>query len=236
MTDEPLELPDGCEELSLDALSRSFARLFHAGGEEPAPEEQEPDTAHDTESELQPVSPPASEEVYEVTPIRLLEAMLFVGSPDNEPLSAATAVSVMRGVSEPEVHHLVQELNAQYAANGCPYRIVSEGAGYRLALSPRYRGLADKFHGRLKQARLSQAAIDVLAIVAYNQPLTADEVSRLRNMASGAILNQLVRRRLLRIERDEQQPRKPRYYTTPRFLELFGLSSLDDLPQSQDLD
>ena len=176
------------------------------------------------------------EEPYEVTPRRLLEAMLFVGSPDSQPLSADRAASLMRGVEAEEVHQLVQDLNDQYAADRCPYRIASEGAGYRLVLREQFQGLRDKFHCRVRQARLSQAAIDVLAIVAYNQPLTGEEVGRLRNTASGAMLNQLVRRRLLRIERDEAQPRRPRYYTTDRFLDLFGLSSLEDLPQSHDLE
>jgi segregation and condensation protein B len=75
-----------------------------------------------------------------------------------------------------------------------------------------------------------------LSVVAYNEPLTADEVSRLRGAPSGAVLTQLVRRRLLRIERAETAPRTAHYRTTPRFLELFGLGCLADLPTSQELD
>jgi segregation and condensation protein B len=142
----------------------------------------------------------------------------------------------MRGIEPEEIHPLVSELNQQYDADRCPYRIESVGAGYRLVLRAEHRRLADKFRGRLRQARLSQAAIDVLAIVAYNQPLSGEDVSRVRNTASGAVLTQLVRRRLLRIERDEQQPRKARYCTTDRFLELFGLATLDDLPKTEDLE
>lgn len=239
MTEVPLEPPDGMEELTLDQLSRSFARLF--GGELPAEAIAEPavDTAETEELAASPALPrpalAATEEPYEVTPARLLEAMLFVGSPDSQPLAAERAASVMRGVAADEIHEFVRELNRRYEEHRCPYRIASEGSGYRLVLREKYRGLRDRFLGRLQQARLSQAAIDVLAIVAYNQPLTGDEIGRLRNTASGAVLSQLVRRRLLRIEREEGSPRVTRYCTTDRFLELFGLASLEDLPQSHDL-
>jgi len=70
--------------------------------------------------------------------------------------------------------------------------------------------------------------------VAYNQPVTADQISQLRNLASGPMLSQLVRRRLLRVERPQQKPRTPLYYTTDRFLRLFGLEKLDDLPRGED--
>lgn len=240
MTDIPLEPPDGMEELTLEELSRSFARLF--GGELPAEEVAEPaagDAAASEEPDVAATLPRPAEneamEPYEVTPVGLLEAMLFVGSPDSQPLAADRAASVMRGVETDDIHEFVRELNRQYEESCCPYRIASEGSGYRLVLREKYQGLRDKFLGRLQQARLSQAAIDVLAIVAYNQPLTGDEIGRLRNTASGAVLSQLVRRRLLRIEREEGSPRVTRYCTTERFLELFGLASLEDLPQSHDL-
>jgi segregation and condensation protein B len=239
----PARNPDDLtEELTLDKLSQSFARLM--GGEPPeAPDpgaqqwEEEPGGEPAGPAVTLPFpSSEATEDVYEITPRRLLEAMLFVGSPDSQPLSAQRAASVMRGIEPAEIHPLVAELNQQYDADRCPYRIESVGAGYRLVLRAEHRRLADKFRGRLRQARLSQAAIDVLAIVAYHQPLSGEEVSRARNTASGAVLTQLVRRRLLRIERDEEQPRKTRYCTTDRFLELFGLATLDDLPKTEDLE
>ncbi len=81
-----------------------------------------------------------------------------------------------------------------------------------------------------------QAAIEVLSIVAYNQPVTTDAVNRLRAAQSGAILSQLTRRQLLRVERFDDRPRVANYSTTDRFLSLFGLESLSDLPRSEDID
>ncbi len=170
----------------------------------------------------------------EISPRTILEAMLFVGHPQHEPLTASHVASLMRGVRPAEIDELVVELNETYAAEQCAYWIESVGAGYRLVLRPEFAPLRDRFYGRVKEAKLSQQAIDVLALVAYNQPLTQAEIDRLRNAASGGVLAQLVRRGLLRVERPDRKPREPIFHTTDKFLELFGLESLDDLPQSQD--
>ncbi len=94
--------------------------------------------------------------------------------------------------------------------------------------------MRDRVLGRSRQARLSQAAVETLAIVAYRQPISAEEVNRLRGVPSGGVLSHLVRRRLLCLERPAHAPRKAYYRTTERFLELFGLQSLADLPQSEE--
>jgi segregation and condensation protein B len=177
-----------------------------------------------------------SPDACEITPRTILEAMLFVGHPNNEPLSSKQVAGLMRGVRPAEIDALVRELKRDYAARGCPYTIVAAGAGYRLQLRDEFARMRDQFHAKARQARLSQPAIEILAAVAYNQPVTADEISRLRGVPNGHVLLQLVRRQLLRLERDPDKPRAARYYTTDRFLALFNLSSLDDLPRSQDLE
>jgi segregation and condensation protein B len=131
---------------------------------------------------------------------------------------------------------LVIELNEEYAQDGAPYRIASIDVGYQLRLLPDFAPLHDKLLGRVREAKLSQAAIDILAVVAYQQPVTRAEIDKLRGKPAGAMLGQLVRRDLLRIERPDAKPREPKYYTTDRFLALFGLNTLDDLPRSQELE
>jgi segregation and condensation protein B len=215
--------------LSLDQLSQALAGALQQGQDPytvPVAESAEPEADEDAAN---------SDTACEITPRTILEAMLFVGHPQNEPLTSRQVAGLMRGVRPAEIDVLVRELNRDYAARRCPYEIVAEGPGYRLKLRPEFDALRDRFYGRARQIRLSQAATEVLAAVAYHQPVTADEVSRLRNMPCGPLLLQLVRRELLRIERDPAAPRKARYYTTPRFLKLFGLASLDDLPRSADL-
>lgn len=171
-----------------------------------------------------------------LSPKTILEAMLFVGNLESEPLSAQKAAELMRGVDSREIPDLIKELNQRYLGNGCPYSIVSEGAGYRMTLNREFGPVRNRFYGRIREARLSQAAKEVLAIVAYRQPLTSEQMTTLRGTPSGHLLTQLVRRCLLRVERQPGKGRTVLYHTSERFLELFGLENLDDLPRSEELD
>jgi segregation and condensation protein B len=172
--------------------------------------------------------------VCPISPHSILEAMLFVGNRENRPLAPARAAELMRGVRGDEVPALIRELNHRYADGGCPYEIVGEGDGYRLVLRREHHALRNRFYGRIRETRLSQPAIDVLALVAYQQPTTAEQVSRQRDKPSSHILAHLVRRGLLRIDRPDPKRRTAHYHTTERFLRLFNLQSLDDLPRSED--
>lgn len=218
--------------LSLEDLGEAYAQLVDGGAD---PYQDALPSEAPSEDGLENVEDDSDDE-GDVTPRGILEAMLFVGNPDGEPLTSKYVASLMRGVSPREIDELVGELNAAYGEGGCPYRIESFGAGYLMKLRDEFAGLRDKFYGRVREARLSQPAVDVLALVAYRQPLTTDEVSKLRGTPSGAVLSQLVRRQLLRIERPDEKPRKPRYHTTDRFLHLFGLAAIEELPHSQDID
>ncbi len=248
---EPPEPPQQ-QGISLDELAEAYAESMGPRAEpdsqaqpqppDSAPAERSGQSEPRTLKEPLDEPPPAEPEGVEgddscpLSPSTILEAMLFVGNQQNEPLSSDRAAQLMRGVSPGEIPGLIDELNRRYAFNGCPYRIVSEGAGYRLSLHPSFNRLRSKFYGRIRRARLSQAALDVLAIVAYRQPIVADQVSRLRGTPSGHILAQMVRRQLLRIERPPGKRRPVSYRTTDRFLELFGLESLTDLPESEELE
>ncbi|HVA45122.1 MAG TPA: SMC-Scp complex subunit ScpB [Pirellulales bacterium] len=235
--DDADEAPPADGGLSLDDLNAAFAEMLSSGQDpysEPVPvgdrDAESPDAAP-----LGLLSGPDEADARcEITPRSILEAMLFVGGGENQPLGSERAAGLMRGVRSAEIDDLVRELNERYDADGCPYRIESQSDGYRLALRPEYGPLRDKVLNRTRQARLSAAAVEVLSIVAYNGPQTAEEVARLRGRPSGAILSQLVRRQLLRVEREPEAPRVARYATTPRFLTLLGLESLDDLPRSQE--
>ena len=219
--------------LSLNQLSEALAGMFRSGD---LPYDK-PAAAGTGEAEPEVETEVAEQDDdFEVTPRSILEALLFVGHPQNEPITSKQVAGLMRGVRPAEIDALVRELNRDYTARNCPYAIAAEGAGYRLTLREDFGRLRDKFYGKARQARLSQAAIEVLSAVAYNQPITAEEVSRLRGTPCGHVLLQLVRRQLLRVEPGEGPARERRYHTTHRFLELFGLASLDDLPRSTDLE
>jgi segregation and condensation protein B len=225
--------------LSLNELSQAYAALL-AQGADPYPQETDSAPADEISIQAQAVLEPpaaamAAEPPFEVTPRSILEAILFVGHPSGEPLTSERMAALMRGVRPAEIDDLVRDLNAEYQTQGAPYVIESIGPGYRLALRPEFASLAAAFHGRIREARLSQAAIDILAIVSYHQPVAAAEIDRLRGKSSGAILSQLIRRDLLSLERPTTKGESPKYRTTGRFLELFGLESLSELPRSHDV-
>ena len=223
--------------LSLERLSASFSRLLGKSDDpQTAPDTVGVDATSASAHAAGQSDPAPTDDGYPITPRSIVEAVLFVGHPDNEALTSPQIAALMRSVTPAEVDELVRELNATYAVEGCPYYFESVGAGYRMTLRRKYHGLRDKFYGKIKQARLSQVAIDVLAIVAYNQPIARAEVNKLRGNPSGAILTQLVRRQLLRVDRRQDARRTALYSTTHRFLSLFGLESLEDLPRGQELD
>ena len=233
------------EGVSLDTLSEAFAELLGKGGDSRQSTTDQTADQDETRAKSDGADPSADidaaegaegDAAYEISPRSILEAMLFVGNADNQPLTGQQLASLMRGVCPQEIDALVGQLNETYAAEGCPYHVVSVGAGYRLVLREEFSRLRDKCYGRLRQVRLSQAAVDVLAIVAYKQPLSRQDVDTLRGKPSGSLLSQLVRRLLLCIDRPEEEPRRPRYRTTDRFLQLLGLESLDELPQNRELD
>jgi segregation and condensation protein B len=106
-----------------------------------------------------------------------------------------------------------------------------------MLLRPQFGRIAQRMHGRSRQVRLSVAAIEVLAIVAYKQPATVRAIDAIRGVDSGPILRQLRRRNLIETaEPDPQDHRSERFKTTKRFLQLFQLDSLDGLPRVQDLE
>jgi segregation and condensation protein B len=159
-------------------------------------------------------------------PARLIEALLFAGG---QPLTPDRAAAVVRGLSADHVRNLVDELNRTYRRQNRPYAIQSTEQGYVLALRSRYHAVVERLAGGPREARLSKAAVEVLSLIAFRQPVTRADIDGQRGSDSGALIRQLVRLGLVSVLPDSA------YGTTPRFLDLFGLQSLDDLPQTLDL-
>src|SRR5207245_2847749 len=112
-----------------------------------------------------PESPPAL--------LRLVEALLFVGG---VPLTPERAAAVIRGLTGPQFAQAIASLNQNYRRQGRPYFIEAQGQGFSLILRPRFRPVVERLYGQAREARLSPPAIDVLALVAYLQPVTKQEI------------------------------------------------------------
>ena len=159
---------------------------------------------------------------------RIIEAMLFVGGP---PLTFARAAEVIRSLNQEQYLAVLAHLTHLYRVQGRPYTIVPRDQGHEMTLRPDYRAVRERLTGGPRETRLSAAAQDTLALIAYRQPLSRDEIDALRGADSLAALRQLVRLGLIVLGRGEQGAT---YTTTTRFLREFGLTSLDDLPRGDE--
>jgi segregation and condensation protein B len=221
--------------LSLSRLREAFAQMLGSGGSGNFSSPANCDLpVCDNSIESKHGAVPSA--ACEINPRSVAEAVLFVGRPDNGAISARELAGIMRGVSPAEIHSAVAELNAIYDADMTPYKIESTNLGYRLVLRPEFERMRDKFYGRVREAKLSPAALEVLSIIAYNQPLGLEEINQMRGVPSGAVVSTLVRRHLVRLEHAPDPKGVSRYWTTDRFLRLFGLESLAALPRSEELE
>jgi segregation and condensation protein B len=178
--------------------------------------------------------PPELEPTPSVTARQVIEACLFVGG---SALTAARLAGVLRGdYTATDIESLIDDLNRQYDAEARPYEIRLGEGGYRLAVRDEYERIRHKVYGLgPKEVRLSQDALEILALVAYHQPTTEEQLAELGRPAAGVTLRLLLRRDLLTVDRLPNDAKTVAYRTTPRFLSLFGLGSLDDLPRPEDL-
>ena len=164
-----------------------------------------------------------------LTKLARLEAALFCA---DRPLSPKALADAARLADGAEVKDLLGDLDARHAAANTAFRVERVARGYRLATRRRYADWLDRLHGRPARGRLSPPVLETLTVVAYRQPCTRADVDGVRGVQSADLLKQLLDRGLVRIAGEEQSLGRPFLYaTTPKFLELFGLRSLKELPE-----
>jgi len=218
--------------LSIDRLAQAFAAMMGTGDSSSAQEDQQGVANVDTSPDLDADSSEATDpdEFCRVTPATILEAMLFVGLPEGEPLCSRKVAALMRGVRPQEVDEIAEELRARYDRQQRPYELISVGSGWVLRLRESYRQFGRILEQRARQVRLGEEALDTLAVVAWNQPVRRDRLVSLGCDARPTTLRQLVRRGLLRLVTGEKGE-EPFYETTEKFLDVFKLQQLSDLPK-----
>lgn len=164
--------------------------------------------------------------------VRIVEALLFVGG---TPLSVVRACESVRGLTAEQFTEAVAALNRDYRGQGRPYRVQVGADGYEMVLRPGFRDVRERLTGGQRDARLSPPMLDTLALVAYRQPLSRPEVDSLRGADSLAQLRQLVRLGLIAVQRGDAGHKDVVYGTTSRFLRVFGLKNLEDLPRMREV-
>lgn len=154
----------------------------------------------------------------------------------DRPVSGKKLAEVLGPVETAAVAEAVRELNDQYAASGRSFRIEEVAGGYRVMTMPEFGGVLAAFHQSRSESKLSRAALESLAIIAYKQPITRAHLEAIRGVSCGEVLRSLLDRRLVTVKgRAEELGRPLLYGTTKEFLDHFGLASVNDLPTIAEL-
>lgn len=170
----------------------------------------------------------------------IVEAIIF-SSPD--PVVVEDVISILSGqdeglfVEDAQIHEAVSILNAEYEQQRRSFRIVTEAGGYCFKTQPAFHKWLRMFQHKNEQRRLSQAALEALAIVAYKQPVSKPEVDKIRGVDSGYVIRQLLEKDLVIVSGRSDSPGRPLLYKTSEiFLRHFGLNNIDDLPRPREIE
>jgi len=161
----------------------------------------------------------------------LLESILFVSG---KPIESRKICQWFSITSE-ELEKLIKELNNNYNSKFSGFIILSIADGYQLMTNPIYKDEMRELFGSKDENKLSQTAMEILAIIAYKQPVSKEEIDKIRGVNSSRSLNTLISHRLIDIIGSDKLLGDILYGTSKRFLEVFRLKSLSDLPSPENL-
>ncbi|UCG32789.1 MAG: SMC-Scp complex subunit ScpB [Phycisphaerales bacterium] len=175
----------------------------------------------------------SAEARLELTTRSIVEAVLFAS---DAPLPAGRLAQIVGVGDAREMRKHIGELNEGYEQRGHSFRVEEIAGGFQMLTLPAYNTWLTKLVRARNDARLSPAALETLAIVAYKQPVLRAEIEGIRGVQCGEVINRLREMNLVKIVgRAEDLGRPMLYGTTKRFLEVFGLANLEDLPQVEQL-
>jgi segregation and condensation protein B len=165
--------------------------------------------------------------------LRTLEALLFS---THHPLTAGRLAELLELESTKPIRRAIKDLNEQYITGDRSFRIEQVAGGYQMLTMPEFGDVLKTLHQKEVDAKLTKAALETLAIIAYKQPILRADIEAIRGVACGETIRSLMEKHLVKIAGRAEEPGRPILYgTTKRFLELFGLNSLKDLPQSESM-
>ncbi len=165
--------------------------------------------------------------------VSLIEAIIFL---ENEPVSVNKIVKVS-GLEKEVVLRAIEELKIRYADHGHGIELVEMAGGYMFLPKRNLWEILKKFYGKKNNERLSRAALETLAIIAYSQPITRAEIESIRGVSAESMIKLLMGKNLIKVVGKKDAPGKPKQYgTTKEFLKMFQLKSISDLPKLKEAD
>ncbi len=167
--------------------------------------------------------------------MRLIEALLMVADHPMSPKELCEVVGM--DLKPSDVPTVIDELNRIYEETNRSFRIRKIANGYRIFVLSEFSSWIRKLYSIYRQERLSRAALETLAIIAYRQPITKVEIEQIRGVACDGVIKGLFEKGLIKIEGRKEVPGRPFLYaTTEQFLDYFGLGSLDELPKLEEFE
>ncbi len=162
-----------------------------------------------------------------------VEALLFAA---DEPLSLRKLGSLLEECEPGEIRKAIDELRKEYDSSERAWHLEELAGGFQLLTRPRYADTISRLRKAKSDRKLSNAAMETLAIVAYKQPIRRADVEAIRGVQTGELLRALMEKDLIRIVGRDTVPGSPVLYgTTKNFLEVCGLNSLKDLPKPEEV-
>ena len=163
----------------------------------------------------------------------ILEALIFVSG---SPLSLERMKEIVGAASKRDLQRLLDEMVEEYRKGERGFSLVEVAEGFQFRTRTEHAEWVRKLM-KIKTSTLSQPALETLAIVAYRQPVVRGDIEKVRGVDSGGVLRTLLEKKLVKIIGKKDVPGKPLVYgTSKRFLEVFGLKDLSELPTLKDLD
>lgn len=164
----------------------------------------------------------------------IIEALLFAS---DTPLTIQRMKEILELSSSKEIRNGLDELEDHYLKTHSAMRIIEVAGGFQIVSKEDYASYVQKLYKGRQASRLTQRALETLAIIAYKQPITKHEIENIRGVNVDGVVKTLLERNLVNIEGRQKAPGNPLLYgTTKYFLEYFGLKDLDALPKLKEID
>ncbi len=164
----------------------------------------------------------------------IVEALVISAS---EPITSRKIADVIDNTTPHQVEEIISALNDKYQETDVSFRIRKIAGGYQMYILENYAGYVDELYTRRRTTKLSRAALETLAIIAYRQPVTKGDIEMIRGVASDSAIHTLLHRKLITLSGRAKTLGRPLLYsTTDEFLKYFSLNSLDDLPRMEEIE
>jgi segregation and condensation protein B len=166
---------------------------------------------------------------------QIIEALIFAS---DSPLPGKKIREIVPEIStEKQVKKIIEQIDERYEKQNSPLKIIELAGGYQIVTRENYSSWISQLYKSRSRAKLTRKGLETLAIIAYKQPVTKQEVEHIRGVSADGVIRTLIERNLITVKGREKAPGNPLLYgTTDYFLEYFGLTDISHLPKLKEID